>query len=107
MTDATLNETNVDDLGRMFMALVQEVWVMRDRMAVTEALLAERAGISAAQIDDHVADAATKAQVDELRDRFVARVIGAPVAARERSVDQILERAGFAPRGVPGVAARQ
>lgn len=93
-TDATLNEINIDDLGRMFMALVQEVWVMRDRMAVTEALLAEHAGISAEAIDDYVADPAMKTKVEALRDRYVARVIGAPVAGRERSVDQILERAG-------------
>jgi hypothetical protein len=94
-TDATLTEINIDDIGRMMMALAQEVWVMRDRMAVTEKLLAEKAGITATQIEDYVADAASKAEIEGLRDRFAAKVFGAPVAGRERGVDAILERAGL------------
>ena len=94
-TDATLNAINVDDLGRMVMALAQEVWVMRDRMAITEKLLEEKAGITPDQIDDYVADASTKAAIEALRDRFAAKVLGAPVAGRERGVDAILERAGL------------
>lgn len=96
-TDATLNEINIDDMGRMLMALVQEVWIMRDRMAITERLLAEKAGITADQIENYVADTAMSAELEAMRDRYVARVIGAPIAARERSVAQILERAGYAP----------
>ena len=100
-TDATLNGINVDDLGRMVMALAQEVWVMRDRMAITEKLLEETTGIGPAAIEGYVADAATKAQIERIRDNFAAKVIGAPVAGRERSVDDILQRAGFSPRGDP------
>lgn len=99
-TDATLNEINIDDIGRMMMALAQEVWVMRDRMAVTEKLLEEKAGISPADIEGYVADAAAKAEIESLRDRFAAKVLGAPVAGRERGVDAILERAGLT-RPVP------
>jgi hypothetical protein len=33
--------------------------------------------------------------MEKLRDRIVTAVIGAPVAAKERSVDQIIERAGL------------
>lgn len=95
MTDTKLDSSDVDDVARMLMALVQEVWILRDRMAITELLLAERAGITAADIDDYVPSAATAADLERLRDQFSARVVGAPVAARERSVDQILERAGF------------
>lgn len=98
-TDATLSAINVDDLGRMLMALAQEVWIVRDRMAVTEKLLEEMAGISAAEIDGYVADAATRAEIERLRDGFAAKVLGAPVAGRERSVDAILERAGLTPPG--------
>jgi hypothetical protein len=91
-----LDTGNVDDLARILIALVQETWAMRDRMAITEKLLAEHAGITAEAIDDYVADAATRGEIDRLRDRFVGKVIGAPLAAQERSVDQILERAGMA-----------
>lgn len=95
MTDATMPPESMDDLSRVVMALVQEVWIMRDRIAVTEQLLAERAGISATDIDDYVGDAAVKGEMEKLRDRFVAKVIGATLAARERSVEQILARAGL------------
>lgn len=95
MDQPYLDESSTEDLGRMLMALVQEVWVMRDRMAITERLLAERAGITPADIDDYVADAGDTAAIDAIRQRFVAKVIGAPTAARERSVEQILQRAGF------------
>jgi len=97
-TDTTLDASSTDDLARMLMALIQEVWVMRDRMAVTEKLLLQKTGLTAQDIDDYVADAATTSEIEVLRDRFAARVIGAPVAARERSVEAILSRAGFASR---------
>jgi len=93
--DATLDQINVDGLGRMVMALAQEVWVMRDRMAITEKLLAEKAGIGAAEIEAYVADSQTRAEIDRLRDRFAAKVLGAPIAGSERSVDDILSRAGL------------
>ncbi|HWU03769.1 MAG TPA: hypothetical protein VN222_13605 [Novosphingobium sp.] len=101
-TDATLNAINVDGLGRMVMALAQEVWVIRDRLVITEKLLEEKAGITAADIDDYVADEATKAHIEALRDRFAAKVIGAPVAGHDRSVDAIIERAGLPPRPKAG-----
>ena len=98
--DATLEAMNVDDLGRMVMALVQEVWVMRDRMAITEKLLEAQGGPSAAAIEGFVQDPETRAELERLRDIYVQRVLGAPLAARERTVDDILARGGF-PRSVP------
>jgi hypothetical protein len=94
-----LATANIDDLARIVTALVQESWVMRDRMAVTERLLEEKAGIMSADIDNYVGDPAFKAQTEALRNRFVAKVMGAPLAARERSVDQILARAGMVKGG--------
>lgn len=94
--DAALSEINVDGLGRMVMALTQEVWAMRDRMAITEKLLDEKLGIGAAEIDAYVVDATTRSEIERLRDRFAAKVLGAPVAGHERTVDDILKRAGLA-----------
>lgn len=90
-----LDVSNVDDLGRILLALVQETWAMRDRIAIIEKLLEEKAGISTADIDDYAASDTVKAEIEKLRDRFVNKVIGSPIAARERSVDQILARAGM------------
>jgi hypothetical protein len=95
-----LEGESIENLGRMLMALTQEVWVMRDRMAVTEKLLADHAGIVAEQIDDYVADPAFRAELERMRDTFAAKVLGAPIAATKRSVEDILHRAGY-PRSVP------
>lgn len=94
-----LDVANIDDLARMLTALMQESWVMRDRMAVIEQLLEERVGITAADIDDFVGTPAARAETAAMRDRFIGKVAGAPLAARERGVDQILARAGMAREG--------
>lgn len=95
MSESTLNESNIDDLSRMLMALVQEVWIMRDRMAVTEQLLEEKLGVTASDIDDFVGSPEYAEAIQTMRDGFAMRIVGAPLAARERSLEQILERAGF------------
>lgn len=95
MTDATLDENNIDDLSRMLMALVQEVWIMRDRMAVTEQLLEEQLSITPEAIDSFVGSPEYSDAIQKMRDQFAMRIVGAPLAARERSVEQILQRAGF------------
>ena len=99
MSGETLDSSNIDDLSRMLMALVQEVWIMRDRMAVTEQLLEEKLGITAADIDGFVGTPDYSEAMRTLRDQFAMRIVGAPIAARERSVEQILTRAGFAADG--------
>ena len=93
MSNIYLNEGNIDDLGRMITALLSEVWIMRDRMAVTERLLAEKGVVTSAAIDNYAPSAEASAEIEALRDRMVAAVAGAPLAARDRSVDAILERA--------------
>jgi hypothetical protein len=95
MSNPYLTADNVDDLGRMTMALLAELWIVRDRMAVLEQLLIERGGLTEDEIDDYVPSPALSAKLETLRDRMAAAVVGAPIAAEERSVDQILARAGL------------
>jgi len=98
-TDATFEAAQTDDLARIVMALAQEVWVMRDRMFVTEALLEEKAGITGEQIEDFALQPEMAAALQAMRDRFATKVLGAPLAATERSIEQILARAGIANAG--------
>jgi hypothetical protein len=93
MGNIYLDENNIDDLGRMVTALLSELWIMRDRMAIMEKLLEENKIIAAGAIDDFVPSPAVSAELETLRDRMVASVIGAPLAAKDRSVDAILARA--------------
>jgi nitrogen regulatory protein PII-like uncharacterized protein len=95
MGNIYLNEDNVDDLGRMVVALLSEFWIMRDRMAILENLLVKAKVLGPDEIEEFSYTPEQEEEMEKLRDRIVAAVIGAPVAAKERSVDQILERAGF------------
>ncbi|CAN5298309.1 hypothetical protein BH10PSE4_BH10PSE4_38480 [soil metagenome] len=95
MSNTYLTADNVDDLGRMTMALLAELWIVRDRVAVLEQLLVERGSLTDGEIDDYVPAQAFSAKLETLRDRMAAAVVGAPIAAEERSVDQILARAGL------------
>jgi len=95
MSNSYLGPDNVDDLGRMVTALLTELWITRDRVAVLERVLQERGIVLPGEIDDYIPDAAFEAELETLRDRMAGNVIGAPLAARERSVDQILARAGM------------
>lgn len=98
-TDAIFEAGQSDDLARIVMALTQEVWVMRDRMYVTEKLLETKAGITPDQIDDFAIEPEMAAELQAMRDRYATKVLGAPIAGKERSVEQILERAGLARSG--------
>lgn len=95
MANIYLNEDNIDDLGRMVNALLSELWIMRDRMAVLETLLAKAGVVQADAIENFSYTPEQESEVEKLRDRMVASVVGAPIAAKEHHVEQILKRAGL------------
>lgn len=96
MANIYLNQDNVDDLGRMVTALLSEVWILRDRLAVLETMLDNKGVIEANAIDDFAFTPEQEAELEKVRDRMVSAVVGAPIAAREHHVEQILKRAGLA-----------
>jgi hypothetical protein len=95
MSNTYLGPDNIDDLGRMITALLTELWITRDRLAVVEQLLEEKKIVLPGEVDDFIPSEAFEADLERIRDRMASNVIGAPLAARERSVDQILARAGM------------
>ena len=96
MANIYLNEDNVDDLGRMLTALLSEVWIIRDRLAVLEGVLAQNKIVLPETIENFSFTPDQEAELEKVRDRMVSAVVGAPIAAREHHVDQILKRAGLA-----------
>jgi hypothetical protein len=98
MANVYLTEENTDDLARMVVGLLSEFWVMRDRMAVMEEILVKSGVLAADAIENFSWTPVQAAEMEKLRDKVVATVIGAPLAAQQRTVDQILERAGFQPQ---------
>ncbi len=95
MANSYLNEGNIDDLGQMVTALLSELWIVRDRMAVPEELLAEHNVLTADEIDRYVPSQDVSNRIERLRGSMVANVIGAPLAASQRGIDDILGRAGL------------
>ena len=70
-----------DDLMRVCLRLLGEVWVLRDRLAIVEALLQERGGISRATIDTYQPDAALAQELAAERQAMIKRVLDAPFEA--------------------------
>lgn len=95
MSNTYLGPDNIDDLGRMVTALLTELWITRDRVAVLEQLLEDKKIVLPGEVDDYIPSEDFETDLERIRDRMAANVIGAPLAARERSVDQILARAGM------------
>jgi hypothetical protein len=73
----TLHEADCGQLGAALIVLTKEVWVLRDRMMVTEAVLAERGIDLREAIEQHQPDAALRAKLDEQGAKLVASVLDA------------------------------
>jgi hypothetical protein len=89
------DKLSTEQLSAMLMALLSEHWILRDRFAILESLMIERGLLLEDELDDHVPTPAQAAIIEKLRERTASAVIGAPLAAEERSVAAILARAGF------------
>jgi hypothetical protein len=96
MANIYLDESNIDDLGRMVTSLLSELWILRDRMQVMEELLGRQGILDSATIDAFDWTPEQAPRVEALRDQMIGAVLGAPLGSRERHVDQMLARAGYA-----------
>src|SRR3546814_13965063 len=96
MSNTYLGPDNIDDLGRMVTALLTELWITRDRVAVLEQLLEDKKIVLPGEVDDYIPSEDFEADLERIRDRMAPNVIGAPLAARERSVDPLHARPGMA-----------
>ncbi len=73
----TLTEADVGQLGQALLSLTREVWVLSDRLAVTEAVLARHGLDLTAEINSFQPDAEMQAQLDARGARMVANVVNA------------------------------
>jgi hypothetical protein len=72
-----LGPDQVDDLARAVLTLAREVWVLRDRQRVLEAVLGDK-GIDVAQAVEHYQPSAElQAQLDAERKTFVQALMQA------------------------------
>lgn len=71
-----LTEHRIDDLGEAIIALTREIWVLKDRQAVLEAVLAEE-GIAVDRIDPYQPDAAMTERLHSARQQLIDNVLTA------------------------------
>jgi hypothetical protein len=71
-----------DEIQRTITALLAELWVLRDRVAVLEHLLEGRKLLPERAVTDFVPDAELARRLEQERDALVARVVGAAHAER-------------------------
>lgn len=82
---------DVDYVARMCMALLSELWITRDRLAVLERILAEKDLIGETEVNDFVPTEPFKSEILKLRDVVVQNVVGAPLKDSP-SVNELKEK---------------
>ena len=68
----------MDALMRINTEMMSELWILRDRVTVLEKMLEEKGVVERKAIDDYAPEGEFAEELDEERDRFVRRVVGAP-----------------------------
>lgn len=72
-----LAEADIDGIGRAVMTLCHELWVVKDRMAVLEAVLEENGIDAAKQVDAFQPDAALQEKLNKDGRELVERLMSA------------------------------
>jgi len=72
-----LSDTDIDGVGRAVMTLCHELWVVKDRMAVLEAVLADNGIDAETAIDAFQPDAALQDRLNRDGRALVERILSA------------------------------
>lgn len=73
----TLTDADMQGLGDALLALTREVWVLTDRLAAVESVLAERGIDIKDDVDRFVPDADQNAQLQDQGKALVSSILGA------------------------------
>jgi len=73
----TLDQTDVESLGKAVLALTHEVWTLTDRLYVAEALLLQKGIVSPDEIERFQPDASLQDRLNAQGIRLVENITGA------------------------------
>ena len=73
----TINESDIDGLGQAVLTLTKEIWILTDRFAIMEAVLAKRGIDIVDEIETFEPDDDMKAKLNERGKKLVAEVSNA------------------------------
>lgn len=83
---------DIDALARMLNALLIEHWIMRDRLAVLEELLAQERILESEAVDRYVPSGDFAFRLETLRDTIFSKVLDAPFSNDTRTVEDLVRR---------------
>lgn len=83
----TLESTDVSRLGDAMLVLAREVWVLTDRLAVMQAVLAKRGIDIAEDIEEFQPDGALQAELDAKGKKLLSDINNAIAGINSGSVD--------------------
>ena len=84
MKHTALRPEDIDKLGQALMTLTQELWVLKDRQRVLEALLADAGIVTPETINRFEPDAALSEQLSGERRALIDAVLGALQSSAEK-----------------------
>ncbi|MFK7830449.1 MAG: hypothetical protein AB8B57_11795 [Congregibacter sp.] len=73
-----LNAADVDQLARQNVQLITELWIVKDRLAVLENLLAEKGVLTGDEVDAATPNEQLEATLDAERESYIKRILGLP-----------------------------
>ena len=74
---ANLRSDDIDRLGKALLSLSRELWVVKDRLFVLEAALADQGIIAAGLLDDFQPDEALQQKLESERAALITSVLDA------------------------------
>ena len=77
MKDQALDRVDVDQLGQALITITKELWVLKDRQRVLEAVLAEADLLDRVNIDTYQPDQTLQGELRDERQRLINTVIDA------------------------------
>ena len=83
LTDNALTPADLDRLGQAVLTLTQELWILKDRQRVLEALLEEAGIVLPSAINQYEPNAALTEQLSAERRRLIDQVIGSLQATND------------------------
>ncbi len=73
----SLKPEQLDDLGNALLVMARELWVVKDRQRVLEALLAEHGVLVPGEVADHQPGPALTEELDRERSRYLRSLMDA------------------------------
>ncbi|NKB43582.1 MAG: hypothetical protein GKS03_04810 [Alphaproteobacteria bacterium] len=70
-----LRPEDIDNVGQAILTLAQELWAVKDRQAVTEAVLKARGIDISEEVDTHIPDASLEAKLSAAREALVQKIV--------------------------------